>query len=159
MKLKKITWKVLIVCILISFSAAIFGGFFTASSVGTWYADLVKPSFNPPSWIFSPVWTLLYSLMAISLYLVFTAKESRERKIALVFFGIQLVLNGLWSYLFFGLQNPALAFGEIVVLLIAIVYTAIFSYRARKIAGLLYVPYILWFAFAAFLNYNIKILN
>ncbi len=159
MKLKKINWRVLVLCILISFSAAIFGGIFTASSVDSWYADLEKPFFNPPSWVFSPVWTLLYFFMAVSLYLVFTAKKNRDRKIALVFFGIQLVFNALWSYLFFGLQNPAIAFGEIVLLLIAIVYTAIFSYRIRRSAGILFIPYILWVSFAAVLNYFIMVLN
>ena len=102
----KKTWK-LIISILVPFLASAIGSLFTASSVSTWYPELQKPVFNPPSWVFGPVWTLLYLMMGIALYLVW-AEKAKNKNPAFVLFGIQLSLNALWSVLFFGLQNPLL---------------------------------------------------
>ena len=153
-KMKKI-WKLLI-SLVIPFLASAIGGLFTASSVSTWYLTLIKPSFNPPSWVFGPVWTILYLLMGISLYLVWIKKFDKN---AFTFFGIQLVLNALWSILFFGLKSPLFAFIEIVLLWIAILITVIYFYRINKISAYLLIPYILWVSFAAILNFAIFILN
>ena len=152
--MKKI-WK-LIISILLPFLASAIGGLFTASSVSTWYLDLNKPFFNPPSWIFGPVWTLLYLLIGISLYLVWIKKYD---KTSFVFFGIQLVLNALWSILFFGLKMPLYAFIEIVLLWAAILITIVYFYIINKTSAYLLIPYILWVSFAAILNFAIFILN
>ncbi len=154
--MKKI-WK-LAISIIIPFISSIIGGFFTSASVSTWYVDLVKPSFNPPSWIFGPVWTILYLLMGIALYLVWTGK-AKDKKPAYISFGIQISLNALWSALFFGLQKPLYAFIEIIFLWAAISANIIYFYRINRNAAYLLIPYILWVSFAAVLNFYIFALN
>ncbi|MBN1224021.1 MAG: tryptophan-rich sensory protein, partial [Candidatus Aminicenantes bacterium] len=132
--------------------AGIVGGIFTASSVGTWYAGLTKPAFNPPSWVFSPVWITLYLLMGIALFLVLKKDfDSEGVRIAVIFFVCQLVLNALWSYLFFGLKAPLAAFLEIVVLWALILITTVKFFRISRAAGILLVPYLLWVGFASVL--------
>ena len=155
--MKKI-WK-LVISLLLPFLASAIGGLFTASSVSTWYVELSKPSFNPPSWIFGPVWTLLFILMGISLYLVYTSPSSKIRTIALILFAVQFVFNVLWSYLFFGINRPDLAFAEIIILLGLIIATTIYFFRVNKISGYLLIPYILWVSFASILNFSIWRLN
>lgn len=154
--MKKI-WK-LIISILIPFLVSAIGGLFTASSVSTWYVTLIKPSFNPPSWVFGPVWTILYLLMGIALYLIWVAK-SKNKKTSFIAFGTQMFLNALWSVLFFGFHKPLFAFIEIVILWIAILTTIIYFYKINKNAAYLLTPYILWVSFAAVLNLAIFILN
>lgn len=148
-------WK-LVISISIPFLASAVGGFFTSTSVSTWYVDLAKPSFNPPSWVFGPVWTLLYLLIGISLYLVWISKYEKKAFIA---FGVQMFLNVSWSVLFFGLQKPLFAFIEIIFLWISILATILFFYKINKKAAYLLVPYILWVGFAAVLNFYLFILN
>lgn len=148
-------WK-LIISIVLPFLASVIGGLFTASSVSSWYIALIKPPFNPPSWVFGPVWTSLYLLMGVSLYLVWIKKYDKN---AFTFFGIQLVLNALWSVLFFGLRSPLFAFIEIIFLWIAILITIFYFYRINKISAYLLLPYILWVSFAVILNLAIFILN
>ncbi|MBT3304435.1 tryptophan-rich sensory protein [Candidatus Woesearchaeota archaeon] len=148
-------WK-LIISLVLPFIASAIGGLFTVSSVSTWYVDLVKPSFNPPSWLFGPVWTILYLLMGIALYLVWTKKFNKQ---AFTLFGIQLVLNALWSILFFGLKQPLLAFIEIIILWVMILVTIIYFYKINKNSAYLLIPYLLWVSFAAILNLAIFILN
>jgi len=150
----------LITAVLICQFAGIIGSVFTTPTRPTWYASINKPEFNPPNWVFAPVWTMLFLLMGISLYLIWEkGLEKKEVKHAVYVFGLQLFLNIVWSFLFFGLQNPFLAFAEIVLLWIAILASIILFYRISKKAGLLLVPYILWVSFAAFLNYSVWILN
>lgn len=151
--MKKI-WK-LIISIIIPFIASAIGGFFTIS---TWYVDLNKPSFNPPSWVFGPVWTILYLMIGISLYLVWVDK-AKDKNLAYYAFGIQIFLNTIWSMLFFGLRNPLLAFIEIIFLWIAIVVNIVYFYKINKKAAYLLIPYILWVSFAAVLNFSIFYLN
>lgn len=140
--------------------AGAIGTIFTSSSIPTWYTTLNKPSFNPPNWIFGPVWTILFLLMGIALFLVWQKGiHKKEVKIAITIFGIQLVLNTLWSILFFGLQSPQYALVEIVFLWIAIVATIITFYKVSKCAAALLLPYILWVSFAAYLNYTLGMLN
>lgn len=146
--------------IIISELAGIIGSVFTVSSVQTWYTTINKPSFNPPSWIFGPVWVTLYAMMGVASYLVWQKwSESGIAKIALVIFFVHLVFNALWSILFFGLQNPMLAFFEIIILWIMILALIILFYQVDKRAAYLMVPYILWVSFASVLNFYIWRLN
>lgn len=154
--MKKI-WK-LIISILIPFVASAIGSLFTANSISNWYVDLIKPSFNPPNWIFGPVWTMLYLLMGIALYLIWV-KKSKNNKPAFIAFGVQLFLNAMWSILFFGLKSPLYAFIEIIVLWVAILTTIIYFYKVNKTSAYLLIPYILWVSFAAILNLAILLLN
>ncbi|MFA6007548.1 MAG: TspO/MBR family protein [Candidatus Shapirobacteria bacterium] len=144
----------LLISILVCELSGVIGSIFTISSVKTWYVtDLVKPSFNPPSWLFGPVWTTLFLLMGVALYLVWQRKKISK------WFWIQLLLNILWSVLFFGVKRPDLAFLEIVVLWIAILKTILEFGKVNKKAGRLLWPYLLWVSFAAFLNLMIVRLN
>ena len=150
-------WIKLIVSILICQIAGIIGSIFTTPSITTWYADLQQPAFSPPNWVFGPVWITLYTLIGISLYLVWNKKKNI--KIPLTLFFIQLILNSIWSIIFFGLQNPFYALIEIIILWITILLTIINFYKVSKKAGLLLLPYIIWVSVATILNYYIWILN
>ena len=153
-------WVRLLVSIIACQAAGIIGSFFTTPNIPRWYAGLQKPSFNPPNWLFAPVWTVLFLLMGITLYLVWRHEgEKKYRKAALILFFIQLALNILWSVLFFGLGAPLLAFVEIIILWFAICLTFWFAFRVKKTAGILLIPYILWVAFAAVLNFFLWRLN
>ena len=160
MKQKKEKILKLAVAIVVCQLAGIIGSIFTSSSVSTWYASLQKPLFNPPNWIFSPVWISLFVLMGISAYLVWEKGIGKKNvKYALSIFALQLVLNVLWSALFFGLRAPFYAFVEIIVLWLAILATIIAFFRISKAAGALLIPYLLWVSFAAVLNFYLWILN
>lgn len=182
MKNKKNILK-LAVSIIICQLAGIAGSVFTTPNIKTWYAAIEKPMFNPPSWVFAPVWTILFLLMGISLYLVWVknwnikiSAEKTEKKAwnpisqklwigdwkeenAAAVFSLQLVLNILWSVIFFGLKMPGTAFFEILMLWFAILYTIVNFYRISKPAAYLLLPYIFWVTFAAFLNYSIWRIN
>lgn len=147
-----------IAAILIAQSAGIIGSFATFSAIPIWYAGLVKPAFSPPSWVFGPVWTILYTLIGISLFLVWQEK-GKEKKTALSIFFVHLFLNALWSILFFGLHNPSLAFFEILLLLATLLVVMWQFWRIRPLASYLLVPYLLWISFAAFLNFALWQLN
>ena len=148
----------LIISLLIPQLAGGLGSLFTASSVGEWYLTIEKSPLNPPGWVFGPVWTTLFLLMGYALYLVWTS-EGEKRKQAFGIFAIQIILNVLWSVLFFGLRSPGLALLEIIVLWVAILSNIIFFGRANKLAGYLLIPYILWVSFAIYLNFSIWRLN
>ncbi len=147
----------LLVCLAVGYSASTV----TTPSVESWYPTLIKPIFNPPNWIFMPMWTLLYILMAVAAGLVWDKiKEQNEAvKKALLFFIIQLTLNAIWSYLFFGLKNPLLALIEIALLWLMIYETYLKFTKINKTAGYLLIPYMAWVAFAAILNASIWWLN
>ena len=136
-------------------------GIVTRDSVTTWYTIIEKPSFNPPNWIFAPVWTSLYVMMGIAAGLVWQQIETKKDEVrtALVFFFIQLALNALWSISFFGLKNPLLALIEIILLFLMIYETFIKFNKLNKIAGYLFIPYLLWVGFATILNASIWWLN
>lgn len=144
----------LLFAVLICESAGLIGSIFTFDSVSTWYVTLNKPVFNPPSWIFAPVWTILYILMGISLYLVWGKKKAD-----LKWFWVQLTLNSLWSIVFFGLKNPTLALFEIFLLWIAIYMTIRSFWRHNRTSSLLLFPYFAWVSFATILNLAIVLLN
>lgn len=146
------------------FAAAGIGGAVTTPQIEGWYRTLEKPAFNPPDWVFGPVWTLLYAIMALVLWQVFrtrprTLEEAKERRDALLAFVVQLVLNVSWSLVFFGLHAPAIALAVIVALLAAILWTIVTA--RRVIGGFAYalVPYAAWVAFATLLNASIVMLN
>ncbi|MBT3404603.1 tryptophan-rich sensory protein [archaeon] len=154
----RVNWFLLIGLIIACNLIGSFGAIWTASD-GGWYKNINKPSFNPPSWVFGPVWTLLFSLMGIALYLVWVAPSSNVRTVALVFFGSQFILNVLWSYLFFGINSPLWSLVEIFILLIFIITTGFYFYFVNRFAGYLLIPYFLWVGFASFLNWAIWSLN
>ena len=145
----------IIVCLI----AGVVGSVFTTPSISTWYATLAKPSFSPPSWIFGPVWTTLYVLIGISLYLMINKKKLKKVRLQVSLFGVQLALNVAWSFLFFGLRSPLLGFAEITVLWIAIAATIVSFYRIDKRAAYLLLPYIIWVSIASVLNYFVWMLN
>jgi tryptophan-rich sensory protein len=134
-------------------------GLFTAEAVPGWYATLNQPSFNPPNWIFGPVWTTLYLAMGISLFLVWKENYSRERNIAIVVFLIQLALNFAWSLIFFHFKMIGLALVEIILLWISILSMLFLFYRIKPVAAYINIPYLLWVAFATMLNASYYILN
>lgn len=145
--------------IMLCLSAGFIGSFFTMNSVDTWYGTLSKPFFNPPNWLFGPVWTVLYILMGIAAYIIYVSKKSQTRTRALQLFAIQLGLNTLWSIIFFGQQNISLALIEILLLLISIVGTLILFYKINKKSAYLLYPYIIWVSFATLLNASLLYLN
>lgn len=141
------------------FLAAFAGSAVTTPNISGWYQTLNKPTFNPPNYIFGPVWTLLYILMAISFYLVWNSKSSKIKKRALQVFCLQLFLNLLWSFVFFGLHQIFLSVVVIIALFFSILYTVILFKKISKTAAYLLIPYILWVSFASVLNICILLLN
>jgi tryptophan-rich sensory protein len=135
------------------------GGAITRASVSDWYQDLHKPSFNPPDWVFTPVWISLFVLMGISAWMVWRITGFARGRIPLTMFGVQLALNLAWSFIFFGAQLIGLALVEIVVLWVAILVTVDGFRRVSPVAGLLLIPYLLWSSFAVVLNAAIWWLN
>lgn len=148
----------LLVFLAICFSVAAAGAVLTNTSVSSWYLTINKPSWTPPNWLFGPVWTSLYFMMALAVWLIW-CKVGSLKKLPLVLFGLQLFLNLIWSGLFFTLQNPKIAFIEIVFLWLSILATLISFWRIRIVAGLLLLPYILWVGYAAMLNFTIWRMN
>ncbi len=134
---------------------------FTLSAIPTWYQTLNKPFFSPPNWVFGPVWIILYFLMGLAVYLIWTSKTKNQklRQVGLKYFSIQLGLNFLWSILFFGLHSPILGMIDIIILWILILLTIIKFYKISKTASYLLIPYLLWVSFASLLNLSIILLN
>lgn len=152
--------KLLFVSILASQLAGFIGAFATTPAIPGWYANLVKPFFNPPSWIFGPVWTLLYTLMGISLYLIWVKGYQKKKiKEGVWLFFAHLAFNTLWSLVFFGLKNVGLAFIVIVILWAMIAYLIKTFWKIDKRASYLLIPYLAWVSFASVLNFYIWILN
>ncbi len=144
--------------IIVCQAAGIIGSFFTAPAIQAWYPALEKPFFTPPNWFFAPVWTLLFLLMGIALFLALR-KGFAGRELAVLAFAAQLALNVLWSALFFGLKSPVLALIEIALLWLSILATIILFRPIDKRASALLLPYIAWVSFAAFLNAAILLMN
>jgi benzodiazapine receptor len=150
----------LAICILICQSAGFVGSLFTRPSISTWYATLDKPSFTPPNGVFSPVWITLFLLMGISLFLMWRRDlVEKTIRVAIVFFGSQLIFNILWSVLFFGFRSPLAGFIDIALLWVAIALTIFYFLKASKTAGVLLLPYFVWVSFAVVLNGFIWRLN
>lgn len=134
-------------------------GIFTIDGVNGWYTTLQKPSFNPPNWLFGPVWTLLYALMGVALFLVINATATQPKTTAIALFAVQIVFNFFWSIIFFKWQSPCYALVEIAMLWICILLTMLSFWNIHKTAALLLVPYLAWVSFAAVLNGSIWWLN
>ena len=158
-------WKnntiALIVALLIPLSLGGIGAIASNRSIPTWYQTLRKPSFNPPNWVFGPVWTLLYILMGLSSWLVWRERRSDGASVqgALSWYGVQLLFNGLWSIIFFGMRRIRLALADIVALWSALLITMLQFFRIRRSAAWLLLPYFLWVTFATLLNTAIWRLN
>lgn len=143
----------------ICFSVAVLGSLATSSSLDTWYDGLVKPDWNPPAWVFGPVWTVLYAMMGVSAWLVWQRRHQEDTDYPLGWFAVQLMLNLLWSLFFFGLRSPLVALMDIVMLWAAIAITMNQFWRVHRGASLLMFPYLLWVSFATALNAAILYLN
>ena len=143
-----------IIALLLPFAAGAIGSLATSSEINTWYATLAKPAFNPPNWVFGPVWSLLYLLQGIAFYLVIK-QPHRLRSSAVKFFVLQLIANTLWSLLFFGQHTPAWALADITILWALIVVTIYLFWSIKPLAAALLVPYLAWVTFAAALNIGI----
>lgn len=150
----------LIVSIVMPLLAGFIGSMYTMPNITSWYAYLVKPDFAPPNWIFGPVWTTLYILMGISLYLVWKNGFGKENvRLAILMFGYQIILNTLWSYLFFGLQNMLFGLIGIIVLWYAILVNMTMFARVSRKAAAFFLPYLVWVTFAGYINYILLTLN
>ena len=141
------------------FAVPVLSSIFSAKAIPTWYAGLAKPSFNPPNHLFGPIWTVLYTLMGIAAWMVWKQPSSRQRTLALTWFCLQLVLNFLWSFLFFYRHGLQAALGEILALWAAILVAMLLFFRVRRPAGWMLVPYLAWVSFASVLNWEILRLN
>lgn len=149
----------LLLCLLIPLAVGFIAGMATAESITTWYAGLNKPFFNPPNYLFGPVWTLLYTLMGVSLFLVLRVGPHPLRSRAITIFSLQLVLNAMWSFIFFAFRSPGWALAEIGLMWTCILYMIFIFGRISRVAGLLQIPYLLWVSFATVLNAAIFYLN
>jgi Tryptophan-rich sensory protein (mitochondrial benzodiazepine receptor homolog) len=150
----------IIVGILVCELAGAIGAFFTMPNIPIWYAGLVKTPLNPPNWIFGPVWTILFALMGVAMFLIWE-KGGKNKTVAyaLNVFALQFVLNIWWSVIFFGMKNPTLALWEIFAFWLAIIWTIVLFWKISRPAAYVLLPYILWVSFAAYLNYSIVVLN
>jgi len=157
--MKKSAWLICLLSIVIALGIGFAGAFFTTPQIATWYATLVKPALNPPAWIFGPVWTLLYILMGVASYLIWEKRKQQGAKTFLIAYVVSLILNFLWSLVFFG-GHQTLAAAVIVILLWGtIVGLIITAMKIDKLASYLLIPYLLWVSFATYLNIAIFLLN
>ncbi|MHC1705067.1 MAG: TspO/MBR family protein [Tenuifilaceae bacterium] len=147
------------VSILLPLSLGAIAGMFTAQAVPEWYATLNRPFFNPPNWIFGPVWTTLYLILGVSFFLIWKQNPSKQRNQAIMIFLIQMILNFGWSFLFFYYNMIGFALFEIVVLWLSIIGMIILFYRIKPLAAYMNIPYLLWVTFATILNAGYYFLN
>lgn len=148
-----------LIAILLCEAAGGIGSLFTMDKISTWYVTLEKPFFSPPNWLFGPVWTTLYALMGIALVMIWDSKRGKKRDHALAWFGTQLVLNAVWTPVFFGAERLDVGFFVIVAMLAAIVGTIISFKKISETAAWLLVPYLAWVSFATTLNFALWRLN
>jgi translocator protein len=154
-----IQWIKLVVSIGLPLAVGAFAGMYTSAAVPEWYASLNRPSFNPPGWVFGPVWTVLYILMGVSLFLVWKEPPGQARNLAMGVFFFQLALNFAWSFIFFYSKMIGPALIEIIVLWISIVIMMVLFYKIRPQAAWINIPYLLWVSFATALNAAYYVLN
>lgn len=155
----KVNYKKLVISLSMPFLAGFIGSYFTNPSIPGWYESLNKPFFNPPNWLFGPVWTILYLMMGISFYLIYTSKKTNYTHLAHYYYFGQLALNSFWSIAFFGIKNIGLALIVIFLLSIIIFITILLFEKIEKTASYLLIPYFLWVLFATLLNFSVYILN
>jgi len=154
MKENKMKWKVLIISLVIVYAVASIGSLFTSAGVNSEWYETIKPSITPPSIVFPIVWNVLFLLIAISLYLAWTCAKNKEDKIRIgVVFGINFILNILWSVFYFGMKNPSLAFINIILLTASIIIMIRVTYKINKTSSYLLWPYLIWVLFAIVLNW------
>ncbi len=157
--MKEIKWPLLLICIAIPLVSGSLSGLAIADHISSWYSTLNKPSFNPPNYLFGPVWSVLYILMGIGLYLILQTPKSAMRTKSIILFAVQLILNLSWSFIFFNAQSPFAALIIIGILWIAILMMMIYFHTLSPIASYLQIPYLLWVSFASVLNAAIWLLN
>jgi translocator protein len=157
--MKKKNILVLIFLLFLPQAAGLIGAYFTLPAISSWYQFLNRPSWSPPNWLFGPAWTTLYFLMGAASFLIWQKRKEPEAKKALMVYFVHLPLNTLWSIIFFGLRNPLWAFIEIIALWGLILYLTISFYKLKRVAGCLFLPYLLWVSFASILNLAIVLLN
>jgi benzodiazapine receptor len=148
----------LLVNIILPHSAGFIGSYFTISSIKTWYVTINKPSFNPPSWIFSPVWLSLYTLIGISFYL-FHKKDKFKSKKVYIIYGFHLLLNAIWSIIFFRMHEICFALVDLILIIATLIILMKYFFASSRMSFYLLIPYLMWVCFAAILNYNIWMLN
>ncbi len=151
---RKLNWSVFASCLFICFAVAVIGSYFTA--IDSWYYS-VKPSITPPDYVFPFVWTILFYMISVALYYSWTNAKRKKKKV-IFYFGINFLLNILWSFFYFKMKNPSVAFGIILLLLISIAHLILFNWKIEKKASYILIPYFIWVGFAAILNY-LTILN
>lgn len=156
---QKNSWISLVYFILICLLIGLFGSFWTKGAVSTWYPTLTKPSWTPPDWVFGPVWSSLYIMIAVSGWLIYRSDPSHKRTVALTLYAGQLALNFIWSFLFFSLRNPFLGLIDIIFLCLLILLTIIKAWPVSRLASLLLIPYLAWVLYATTLNLGIWLLN
>ena len=149
----------LIVSLLLPLGLGALASLFTSEAVPEWYETLNRPSFNPPNWLFGPVWTILYILMGISLFLIWKQSANKERNLAIVVFLLQLALNFAWSFIFFSFNMIGFALIEIILLWISIIVMLVLFYRIKPMAAYINIPYLIWVTFATILNASYYLLN
>ena len=149
----------LAISMILTLGVGAIAGMFTASGVSGWYATLNRPSFSPPNWLFGPVWTALYTLLGISLFLIWNIEPSKERNIALIVFFVQLFFNFCWSFIFFHFKMIGPALIDIIILWVSIFVMLLMFYKIRSLAAYLNIPYLLWVSFATILNGAYYFLN
>jgi translocator protein len=155
----RVRWLMLVFFLLVSYSASAVGSIFTETGPDSWYATLEKPLWNPPSWVFGPVWGVLYALIGLAGWFAWRETGFKGARAAFTFYFIQIALNAGWTFVFFGLEAPGAAFFEILVLWFFILITLLSFLRIRSLAGALFVPYLGWVTFAAALNFAIWRMN
>ncbi len=148
--------KRIIISIIIFLGLGVASGYFTQTD--GWFETIHKPSWNPPNWIFGPVWTILYILMGIAFGIIWNS-DHRYKRIAILIFGIQFIVNLSWSYVFFNQHLLLIAFLEIIFMIICTTISVFLFYKINRIASFLIIPYLMWICFASYLNYTISIMN
>lgn len=152
-------WRSLLVWLAVCYGVSAVGGLVTAHAVETWYQGLTKAALNPPDWVFGPVWTVLYGLMAVAAWLVWMEPDGETRRRGILWFCLQLAVNLMWSFVFFGARMLGLAVVDIALMWALIAVTMMFFFRVRRAAGWLLVPYLAWVTFAGYLNWAVWVLN
>ncbi|MET0262186.1 MAG: TspO/MBR family protein [Rariglobus sp.] len=154
MKLR--SWPALLGFIAVVATVSALGGWITSTSVTTWYAELAKPDWRPPNWLFGPAWTLLYAMMAVVAWRIWCVRKTApEAHSLLALWGVQLALNCAWSFLFFGLRSPLAGLVDIVILLVLLFWIQVRLAGFHRLLALLWIPYVLWVGFATALNFSI----
>lgn len=151
--MREINWTALITSLIVVCAVAVVGSLFTSSSVESEWYESIKPSITPPNWVFPVVWSILFFLIALSLYIVWTSANKENKGKIFICYGINFVFNIMWSVSYFGLKDPLAAFIDLIFLFLSVLYILVFSWKIDRRASYLLIPYLLWVGFAGILNY------